>query len=210
MRIIEPSYEILTPIDKEILLSIEKIARVCYKSEGKIKEGSAERMMGMLVKNGHGAMIEFSDVIVKFVHNRGFSHEMIRHRHCSFAQESTRYCNYSTDKFSNEITVIKPYWSEYHASHTTNAYDIWEHAMKISEEAYFNLEGLGLVAQDARGVLPTDLKTEIVVKANIREWRHIFVLRTAPPAHPDMQRVMIPLLEEFKKRIPVLFDDIPC
>jgi len=209
MKIIEPSYEILTLIDgQEILSTIEQVARTCYKSEGKIDIGSAERMVAGLIKNGHEAMIEFFDITVKFVHNRGFSHEMVRHRHCSFAQESTRYCNYSTDKFGNEITVIKPYWLP--EDESSEDFIEWNNAMAAVEGNYFTLLRLDQKPQAARGVLPNDLKTEIVVKANLREWRAIFKLRTAPPAHPDMRRVMIPLLAEFKKRVPVLFDDIPC
>ena len=216
MKIIEPSYEILTPIDgAEILKTIEVIARTCYKSEDKIEPGSAERMVKMLIKNGHEAMIEFADITVKFIHNRGFTHEMVRHRLCSFAQESTRYCNYSNDKFGNEITVIRPYWAN---EETTDAegrryfnsesFNRWYDVTAYIENSYFQMLKLGLQPQAARGVLPNDLKTEINVKANLREWRAIFKLRTSPAAHPDMRRVMIPLLEELKTRIPVVFDDI--
>ena len=212
MRIIEPSYEILTPIDgDEILKTIEKVARTCYKSEDKIEEGSAKRMAKMLIKNSHEAMIEFFDITVKFVHNRGFSHEMVRHRLCSFAQESTRYCNYSDDKFGNELTVIRPYWlnQENGVIEETPKGDMWYRSISFSEVAYFTLLNLKQQPQAARGILPNDLKTEIIVKANLREWRTIFKLRTAPSAHPDMRRVMIPLLEELRGKIPVIFDDIP-
>ena len=209
MRIIEPSYEILTPINgNEVLRTLEKVARTCYKSEDKIGEGTAEKMVANLIKNGHEAMIEFFDITVKFVHNRGFTHEMVRHRLCSFAQESTRFCNYSGDKFGNEITVIRPYW--YCEDERDERFEdaTWYNAMADVEKRYFNLLTLGLQAQAARGILPNDLKTEINVKANLREWRAIFKLRTAPSAHPDMRRVMIPLLEELRGKIPVIFDDI--
>lgn len=208
MKIIEPSYEILTPIDgAEILKTIEVIARTCYKSEDKIEPGSAERMVKMLIKNGHEAMIEFADITVKFIHNRGFTHEMVRHRLCSFAQESTRYCNYSNDKFGNEITVIKPYWVE-ETNHFARAIGEWKEAMDAAQQGYFALINSGLNAQAARGILPNDLKTELNVKANLREWRAVFKLRCASAAHPDMRRVMIPLLQELKQKIPVIFDDI--
>lgn len=208
MKIIEPSYEILTPIDgAEILKTIERVARTCYKSEEKIGEGTAEKMIAMLIKNGHEAMIEFFDITVKFVHNRGFTHEMVRHRLCSFAQESTRYCNYSDDKFGNELTMIIPYWW-HQEGHQIRAVGDWKEAMDKIQIAYFALINSGLQPQAARGVLPNDLKTEINVKANLREWRAIFKLRTAPAAHPDMQRVMIPLLQELKSKLPIIFDDI--
>ena len=126
-------------------------------------------------------------------------------RICSFAQESTRYCNYSDDKFGNEITVIQPYW----INSDEVLQEAWEDAIDFAEQAYiWFINTKKLSAQAARGVLPNDLKTEINVKANLREWRQIFKLRTSPAAHPDMRRVMIPLLEELKTRIPVVFDDI--
>ena len=206
MRIIEPSYEILTPINgDEILKTIEKVARTCYKSEDKIGPGTAEKMVANLIKNGHEAMIEFFDITVKFIHNRGFTHEMVRHRLCSFAQESSRYCNYSEDKFGNEITVIRPYWLD----EKPELEEQWEDACSLMEDAYlWFINEKELPPQAARGILPNDLKTEINVKANLREWRTIFKLRTAPSAHPDMRRVMIPLLEELRGKIPVIFDDI--
>ena len=129
-------------------------------------------------------------------------------RICSFAQESTRYCTYSADKFGNEITVIKPYWYNEGESKTNDSCIRWFDSMAYAEHNYFKLLENGLPAQAARGVLPNDLKTEINVKANLREWRAIFKLRCAPAAHPDMRRVMIPLLQELKNRIPIIFDDI--
>lgn len=207
MKIIEPSYEILTPINgNEVLRTLEKVARTCYKSEEKIGEGTAERMISNLIKNGHEAMIEFFDITVKFIHNRGFTHEMVRHRLCSFAQESTRYCSYDKEKFGKELTMIKPYWFD---ETDQSVKDFWSNHVFSSECTYFQLLKYGLQAQAARGILPNDLKTEINVKANLREWRAIFKLRTAPSAHPDMRRVMIPLLEELRGKIPVIFDDIP-
>ena len=211
MRIIEPSYEILTPIDgEEILKTIEKVARTCYKSEEKIAEGTAAKMVNNLISNGHEAMIEFFDITVKFIHNRGFSHEMVRHRLCSFAQESTRYCNYSDDKFGNELTVIRPYWlnQENGVIEETPKGDMWYRSISFSEVAYFTLLNLKQQPQAARGVLPNDLKTEINVKANLREWRAIFKLRTAPAAHPDMRRAMTPLLKELQDTLHYIFDDI--
>jgi thymidylate synthase (FAD) len=206
MKVIEPSYEILTPIDgAEIIKIIEKDARTCYKSEEKIGEGTAERMVSMLIKNGHEAMIEMVDLKVKFIHNRGFSHEMVRHRLCSFAQESTRYCNYSADKFGRELTFIKPYWSPID---NFPAGAQWARICANIEDTYFMMLDAGLQPQAARGILPNDLKTEIVVKTNLREWRAIFKLRCASAAHPDMRRVMIPLLMELKDRIPIIFDDL--
>ena len=168
---------------------------------------SSIRIVKNLIANKHEAMLEHAYITVKFICDRGISHELVRHRIASFAQESTRYCNYSKDKFGKEITVIKPYFlNEY-----TEAYQFWKNSCLTAEENYFNLLELGLAPQEARLVLPNSLKTEVVVTMNIREWRHFFNLRasgkTGKP-HPQMLELTIPLLNELKNRVPVVFDDI--
>lgn len=144
------------------------------------------------------------DVTVKFVIDRGISHEVVRHRPASFCQESTRYCNYSNDKFGKEITCIIPDYLSY----GSEAWNVWKNAMKACEDTYFKLLDIGLLPQEARAVLPTSLKTEIVMTANCSEWHHFLKLRTAKVAHPQMREVAIPLLEDLKAMIPVVFDDI--
>jgi len=208
MKVIKPSYEILTEIDSDkILLGLEAAARTCYKSEDKITENSARELMQQLIDSGHEAMIEFDDITVRFICDRGISHELVRHRIASFAQESTRYCNYSRSKFGNELTFIVPNWLDH--ENPTDAYDYWAEAMKFAEKHYLHLiSDWKWSAQKARSVLPNSLKTEIVMKANIREWRHFFKLRCAPAAHPQMRELTIPLLHEIQSKIPVLFDDI--
>ena len=215
MKIIKPSYEILTPISdggiKE-LQHIEKIGRVCYKSENRMTDGgeSAKKFVKMLISNGHEAMIEHSSLSVKFVVDRGVSHELVRHRIASFAQESTRYCNYSKDKFGNEITVILPCFFDTGMGILSNSlvYQEWKLACECAEERYFNLLKMGATPQQARTVLPNSLKTEITVTANYREWRNFFKLRTAEASHPQMREITIPLLKELKTFIPIIFDDI--
>lgn len=208
MKVVKAGYEFITPIDgKTILERIEQIARVCYKSESKAKEGSAEKMVASLIKNGHEAMLEHCSFTVKFIVDRGISHEIVRHRVASYAQESTRYCNYAKDDFNSEITVIEPLYLE----RGTTAYKAWEKACKTAEKAYFDMLDFGCTPQEARAVLPHSLKTEICVTMNLREWRHFFKLRAANEtgkAHPQMLEVAVPLLEELKKKIPVVFDDI--
>ncbi|EOS35304.1 thymidylate synthase, flavin-dependent [Lachnospiraceae bacterium A4] len=209
MKIIEPSYEILTEISEggiKELQHIEKIGRVCYKSEDKITEDgeSAKNFVKMLIGRGHEAMIEHSSLSVKFTVDRGVSHELVRHRIASFAQESTRYCNYSKDKFDNGITFIKPFfWEE-----GTKEYSNWEQAMSLAESGYLSAIGMGATPQEARSILPNSTKTEITITANYREWRAFFKLRTAKAAHPQMQEVTRPLLNELKIRLPIIFDDI--
>lgn len=204
MKIIDPSFEIINcPDGKEALLLIEKAARTCYRSENKTSEGTAEDLIRRCIKSGHKSVIEHGFITVKFICDRGVSHELVRHRICSFSQESSRYCDYSKDKFGNEITFIRPlFWED------QQAYLIWRELVRYSEEAYMNLLRMGLKPENARSILPNSLKTEIVITANLREWRHILKLRTSKKAHPQMRQLMIPLLEELKKRIPVIFDDI--
>ena len=205
MKTINPSYEIMTLINKDtILKSIEVTGRVCYKSEDKITEDSASKFVTMLIKRGHEAMIEHSSFTVKFICDRGVSHEIVRHRIASFAQESTRYVNYSSGKFGNEINVIKPLFYE----EGSLQYSLWETSCQYAEEYYMRLIKEGSTPQEARSVLPNSLKTEIVVTMNLREWRHFFKLRTAKVAHPQMREITIPLLNELKKTLPEIFGDI--
>jgi thymidylate synthase (FAD) len=164
----------------------------------------------MLLKRGHEAMIEHGGVVtVKFICDRGVSHEIVRHRLASYGQESTRYCNYSADKFDNEITVIEPcFWIKEKVEAPSTLYVTWMDTCQQAEKAYFDLLKQGAQPQEARSVLPNSLKTEIGVMMNMREWRHFFKLRTPLTAHPQMRELTIPLLEEFRSRIPILFDDV--
>lgn len=189
---------------QEILNKIERCGRVCYKSEGKIEEGSAEKFVAGIIKRGHEAVLEHASVTVKFVVDRGVSHEIVRHRIASYCQESTRYYNYSKDDFGSEITCIIPHYLDY----KSEGWETWKAAMKSCEDAYFKLLDIGHTAQEARAVLPNSLKTEVVMTANLREWRTFFKLRCANAAHPQMREVTRPLLEDFKNLIPVVFDDI--
>lgn len=204
MKIIEPSVEIITPIDgEEIIKHIEKVGRVCYKSEDKISKESGRNFVEGIIKRGHEAVIEHYNITVKFITDRGISHEIVRHRIASYAQESTRYCNYSKDKFDIEITVVKPANLEYDEAYL-DWYDLCNHA----ERTYFSMLDKGYKPQVARSVLPTCLKTEIMVTMNLREWRHFIKLRSSKAAHPDIRILAIDLLKQFKEKIPVIFDDI--
>ena len=221
MKIQKADYEILTPISEggiRELQHIERIGRVCYKSEDKITEDgeSAKKFVKMLINAHHEAMIEHSTLSVMFTVDRGVSHEMVRHRIASFAQESTRYVNYSKDKFGNEINVIdlRPgieldrKMSGMSAEVIDAVLKEWKQAMLDAEKHYMRLIELGATAQIARSVLPNSTKTNITITANYREWRNYFKLRTASDAHPQIREVSVPLLQELKERIPVIFDDI--
>lgn len=208
MQAIKPYTQIYKDFDgQKVLQKIEAAARTCYKSEGKIQEGSAAKLVAGLIKSGHEAMLEHASVTVKFVVDRGISHELVRHRLASFAQESTRYCNYSKDDFGSEITFIIPDYLEY----KSEGWNIWKESMKQAEDAYFKMLDFGLSPQQARAVFPNSLKTEVVMTANLREWRHFFKLRalgTTGKPHPQMLEVAVPLLEDMKNLIPVVFDDL--
>jgi len=211
-ELIAPQYVILE-CPENAALSIERAARTCYKSEDKITEGSAERLTRGLIERGHHAMVEFGGwIVVKFFSNRGFTHELVRHRIASFAQESTRYCNYSKGKFGGATTCVDPSAMlemkvsdpEKRAEFKADMIESWAQC----EENYMSLVERGCPAEIAREVLPIGLKAEIVIGASVREWRHIFKLRTSKKAHPRMRELMIPLREELQSRVPVVFDDL--
>ena len=221
MKIIEQSHEILRMDGSDL---IERAGRTCYKSEDKIgcadetvrKNGqcfspegccgcpshSSARFVRMLIKRGHEAMLEHGGATVRFVTNRGVTHELVRHRVASFGQESTRYVNYG----GKELVFIRPVWTDFYMDKLG-----WEEAMRNAEHSYKKLIEYGWRPEQAREVLPNSLKTEIVVTANYREWRHILKLRaigTTGKPHPQMQALMLPLLKEFKTKMPAMFGDL--
>lgn len=235
MNIIKAGYQIMDDIDaKDIYKKIESAGRTCYKSENKITDESAEKFVRALIKRGHEAMLEHASMTVKFITDRGISHEMVRHRIASYAQESTRYCNYSSDKFDKEITVIHPCFFEdipitrrqsivdyldgilkevpgKDLTDHEKAFAEWYMTCRHCENGYFAMLEYGCTPQEARGVLPTNLKTEIVVTANMREWRHILNLRavgTTGAPHPQIVEVIQPLLMELRTKLPAIFGDL--
>ena len=205
MKIIKPSIEFITPLNGPVVMKrLEECGRVCYKSEDRIAEDSAEKFLKGIIARGHEAVLEHCSLTVKFICDRGVSHELVRHRLASYCQESTRYCNYSQDKFDHEITFIQPFFLQ----EGTKAYARWKEACSDAEDAYFDLLEWGCSPQEARSVLPVSLKTEVIMTANIREWRSVLKLRTSGAAHPQMREVMVPVLEKLHEEMPVLFDDI--
>ena len=205
MKIIEPSIEILSDVNSnEIMKNIEICGRVCYKSENRISEESSKKFIKRIIASGHESVLEHEKITVKFICDRGVSHEIVRHRIASYSQESTRYCNYRQDKFGNELTLIKPFfWKE-----DEKKYEIWCDVMKKIEDSYNELISLGAKPEEARSILPNSLKTEIVVTMNIRELRHFLKLRTSKNAHPQMREVANKLLKYVKETLPVFFEDI--
>lgn len=217
MNVVKPQFDILTAIDGvKILKSIEEVGRTCYKSEDRITDDSCYRFVSNLLKRGHEAVIEHYNITVRLTNDRGVSHEEVRHRVASYAQESTRYCNYSQEKFGNSITYINiqggialdPKMRNLDVETIDRIVKEWIKACQDAEQHYFKMLELGASPQIARSVLNNSTKTEICITMNLREWRHFFRLRTAPAAHPQMREITLPLLKSFKELIPVVFDDI--
>jgi thymidylate synthase (FAD) len=194
---------------------IERAGRICYKSEDRIDTESSKKFIESIMKRGHKSVIEHSAMTVKFVCDRGVSHELVRHRLCSFSQESTRYCNYK-----GGVTFVIPPWVNIEpGEYPTPCCDIdftqpideseqWFFSMIYAEASYKTVLTGGWTPQQARSVLPNSTKTEIIMTTNFREWRHIFKLRCDKAAHPQMREIMIPLHKECKELIPIIFDDI--
>ncbi len=210
MKIVEPKVIVQPYNATQIKENIEIAGRTCYKSEDQITPETSNKMIKHLIERGHHSVLEHEYLSVRFICDRGVTHELVRHRLCAFSQESTRYCNYGKDKFRNEITVIKPFFFEGTNKKRYLQKRVWLTAMGFAEKLYLEMLEQGATPQEARSVLPNSLKTEIVVTTNIREWRHILNLRCASTAHPQMQQMMIPLLQFLKVNGPgQLFDDIP-
>lgn len=213
MLLLKPSYQILTPLNPaEMLCRIEAAGRTCYKSEDRITEGSAEKFVRAILQRGHDSVIEHESLSVRFICDRGVTHEIVRHRIASYSQESTRYVNYAK---AGHCQFIIPPWVDIDAGEITlDAVDTdspafyWTMAMLDAERHYNTLSRSGWKPEQARSVLPNSLKTEIVMTANLREWRHFFRLRTARAAHPQIRELVTPLLVELQTLLPAIFDSI--
>ena len=231
MLLQKPTFQIVD--HNHVLRTIESGARVCYKSEDKIKPGSDVEIISKLKTFKHESVLEHGVITVKFVMDRGVSHEQVRHRLSSPSQESTRYCNYAKDKFEGGIRVIDPFFFDSEATRRSvsvpvlnqeasvskgvvtkrvpavlNAFDVWVIAMLTAEWAYLTLiNEFGHTPQEARSVLPNSLKTEMQITANVREWRTILAQRTHRDAHPQMRQIMVPLAKALAKRWPCLFEE---
>ena len=205
MKIIEPSVELVNEIDAEkIMRHIELAGRVCYKSEARISDQSAEKFIANIIKSGHESVIEHISLTFKIVCDRGVTHEIVRHRLASYSQESSRYCDYSNDKFGNELTFIKPcFWSE-----DDENFLLWKNTMSQLEKVYLEMRRNGARPEQARSILPNSLKTEIFMTCNLREWRHFLKLRASNRAHPQMREVALKIYKILNENLPIIFSDI--
>ena len=207
MRMIKPSFEILSDTQAVIdqMLIIELAGRNCYKSEDKICEGSADKMIGMLRMKKHLSVLEHGNITVRMIGSRAMSHQLVRHRLASYSQESQRYVNYSKEKHGKGIVFIEPI-----------GYDSWEqslqekffNALESSEIEYMDLIRRGMKAEDARGVLPNQTKTEVVVTMNVRSWMYFFTMRCDKHAQAEIRFIAKGLLVELHKLMPVIFEEL--
>lgn len=216
MRTVEASIEFINPPEYAVVLdTIERVGRTCYKSEDKMTEDSAEGFIRRLIQRGHEAMIEHGSVTLRFINDRGVSHEEVRHRIASFGQESTRYCNYSKDKFDGEVTYINiERGMKLDATVSKLPYEVklaiiheWMVACLDAEQHYLRMLELGATPQIARSVLNNSTKTEICITMNFREWRHFIRLRNDPAAHPQMREVAQQALDMLFEKYPVFFEE---
>ena len=205
MRYVPISYKIktLVPFERLPLLNfIEWAGRTCYKSDSLYTEETGSAFLKRIMKNGHLSVIEHVHITVKFICNRGITHELVRHRLANYSQESTRYCDYSKDIYDKSVKVIELPEKYIDNKEVREEFDS---AMRDAEIHYLRLRDLKVPAQIARNVLPINLKTEIVTTANLREWLHIFKMRCAPDAHPQIRKMMIAVLDEFKQVLPEIY-----
>lgn len=200
MHIAKQSWEWLQKPQHPLQI-IERAGRTCYKSEQRITETSALQFVKHVIEQRHEAVLEHAGASVLFITNRGVTHELVRHRLCSFCQESTRYVKYA------DIEFIEPvWWSD--AKYPEERKQLWLEAMRNAEKFYTAAIQSGDRPDEAREILPNAVKAEIVVTANLREWRHIFELRCSPAAHPQIRALMLDCLVGFSREIPVMFDDL--
>ena len=204
MKIIKPSAELIW-ITPDAEKHIEEAGRTCYKSETKITDYSARNFIKMILKRGHESVLEHGSASIRFICDRGVTHELVRHRLVSYSQESTRYVNYKEG-----IIVIEPcFWRDKEGQMSMgdlDKYERWKLAMVEADNNYKKLIELGAIPQEARSVLTNSLKTEIVTTTNFREWRHILKLRTAETAHPQIREVMFIAKDILSERAPTIFE----
>ena len=202
IQYIKPSVQFeTTPEEFKLMLKkIERCGRTCYKSEDKITNDSATKFIKALLKSGHESVLEHSSITVRVVCDRGVSHELVRHRVASYSQESTRYCRYN-----NKMQFILP--AKFDKWDSVSQGIFYKHC-ELTCGMYNELLNRGLLAQDARAILPNDIKTEIVCTMNLREWRFFFIKRCAKDAHPDMQYVANMILAGVYQQLPEIFGDL--
>ncbi len=204
MVIVEPKICVETYDSRKIMKNLERACRTCYRSEELVAPGSAEKLLKNCINRGHESILEHEKISIRMTCDIGVYKDLTRHRFASFSIESTRYCNYSKDKFGNEIKFIQPC----NIDEDSDLYAFWQHTMEKIEMNYIHMANNGATPDQMRMILPHSTAAEVTMTANIREWKHILDLRTKKMTHPAVQQVMIPLLLKLQEDMPAIFGDI--
>lgn len=208
MKIIEPSFTLSTPYSTELtrtdgikmLRFIEHQARISHRSEERQNLDSWEKFLqAVVIQHGDWSVTEHASITAEIRTDRGVTHELVRHRLFAFTQESTRFVRYSHDSLQFIAPIVGV---------PKEAEDLWFKSLAYAESAYFDILNSGGRPQEARSVLPNALAATISVTGNLRNWRHFFLMRTSKETHPDFKRISVPMLAEFQKVVPLLYDDI--
>ena len=203
MILVDPKVEVENFDPVKLMKRIERACRTCYRSEDKITEDSYKTLITNCIKRGHESVLEHEKITVRLTTNLSCYKDLTRHRICNFSIESTRYCNYSKDKFGSQLKLIRPFFYS-----DSEKFELWSDCMNKIEDTYTAMSNLDCRPDEMRMVLPHSVAAEVTMTANVREWRHILSLRASNRAHPDVRQVMIPLLKYFKEKMPELFGDI--
>lgn len=204
MEIIKPRIEIEQFNGVDIMKKIERACRTCYRSEGSITEDSYKNLLRNCINRGHESVLEHEKITVRMLCSINTYKDLTRHRAgASFSIESTRYCNYSKDKFDNNIKFIDPVYIT-----DENNYACWRECMKHIETYYMLVANNKGTPDQCRTMLPHSVAAEVCMTCNIREWKHVLDLRTKKTVHPEIRQLLIPLLLEFKRTMPEIFEGI--
>ncbi len=205
LQIIDPWIAVEDYDSTQIMKNLERACRTCYRSEDKITEDSYKKLLTNCITRGHESILEHEKVTIRMCCDVGVYKDLTRHRHASFSIESTRYCNYSKGKFGSGVKVIKPC----NIDEKSDLYREWLRAMDWVDIYYTSMSTQGATPDQMRMILPHSTAAEVVMTANIREWKHILNLRCSKHTHPAVRQVLIPLLLKFKEDMPEIFADIP-
>ena len=205
MEIIKPKLEYEKFNGIKIMKNIERACRTCYRSEDTITEDSYKKLLKNCITRGHESVLEHEKITVRFTCDIGVYKDLTRHRAgASFSIESTRYCNYSKDKFTNNIKFIEPVYSD-----NKEKYQVWKKTMEDIEKGYMQMASLDATADELRMMLPHSTAALVTMTCNIREWKHVFTLRCSKHAHPAIRQLLIPFLLYLKEEMPEIFGDVP-
>ena len=205
MEVVKPWIKYEKFDGKKIMKNLERACRTCYRSEGLITEDSYKTLLKNCISRGHESILEHEKITIRMQCDIGVYKDLTRHRTgVSFSIESTRYCNYSKDKFTNNIKLIEPLYSD-----EKEKYSIWKTCMQNIENSYMEMAKLEVPVDELRMLLPHSTASEVTMTANIREWKHILTLRCSKFAHPSIRQVLIPFLLLLKKEMPEIFDSVP-